>query len=214
MAGHERVLQGEKTMKPLAKRFVLFLFVCFCLPPSCATTKMTDTWKDDNYRGTIKKVVVVGIFKEPDTRKIFEDEFADRLRARGVDATASRKIVSDAEMPDKDVVIGKIRKSGADTVLVTRVMDMETVKNYVPGQSYAVPTYYSYYGAYYSYSYRPGYTETEGFAYLETNLYNVGDEKLVWSGRSTTKLTETRYELIQAFVKTMLDGLAEAKLIR
>jgi hypothetical protein len=175
---------------------------------------MTDTWKDDNYRGTFRKVVVIGIFKEPDTRKIFEDEFADRLRARGVDATASRKIVSDAELPDKDVVIGKIRKSGADTVLVTRVMDMETVKNYVPGQSYAVPTYYSYYGAYYSYSYRPGYTETEGFAYLETNLYNVGDEKLIWSGRSTTKLTETRYELIQAFVKTMLDGLAEAKLIR
>ena len=201
-------------MKPLAKRFALSLLVCFCLPASCATTKMTDTWKDDTYRGTIRKVVVVGIFKEPDTRKIFEDEFADRLRARGVDATASRKIVSDAELPDKDIGIGKIRKLGADTVFVTRVLDMEMEKNYVPGQAYAVPTYYSYYGSYYSYSYRPGYTETTGSAYLETNLYNVGDEKLIWSGRSKTKLTETRYELIQAFVKTMLDGLAEAKLIR
>ena len=203
-------------MKSLATRFVLFLFVCFCLPLSCATTKMTDTWKDDTYRGTIRKVVVVGIFKEPDTRKIFEDEFADRLRARGVDATASHKIISEAELPDKDVGIGKIRKLGADGILVTRVMDMETVKNYVPGQAYAVPSYYGYYGGYYSYSYsyRPGYTETEGTAYLETNLYNVGDEKLIWSGRSKTKLSATRYELIQAFVKTMLDGLAEAKLIR
>ena len=201
-------------MKPYAKRFALFLVACLCLPASCATTKMTDTWRDDAYRGTIGKVVVIGIFKEPDTRKIFEDEFADRLRARGVDATASRKIVTDAELPDKDVVIGKIRKFGADTVLVTRVMDMETVKNYVPGQAYAIPTYYSYYGAYYSYSYRPGYTETEGFAYLETNLYGLGDEKLIWSGRSKTKLSATRYELIQAYVKTMLDGLSEAKLIR
>jgi len=214
MTGYERVPQGEKTMKPFAKRLVLFLVACLCLPASCATTKMTDTWRDDAYRGTIGKVVVIGIFKEPDTRKIFEDEFADRLRARGVDATASRKIVSDAELPDKDVVIGKIRKFGADTVLVTRVMDMETVKNYVPGQAYAVPTYYSYYGAYYSYSYRPGYTETEGFAYLETNLYGIGDEKLIWSGRSKTKLSATRYELIQAYVKTMIDGLSEAKLIR
>jgi len=201
-------------MKPFAKRLVLFLVACLCLPASCATTKMTDTWRDDAYRGTIGKVVVIGIFKEPDTRKIFEDEYADRLRARGVDATASRKIVTDAELPDKDVVIGKIRKFGADTVLVTRVMDMETVKNYVPGQAYAVPTYYSYYGAYYSYSYRPGYTETEGFAYLETNLYGIGDEKLIWSGRSKTKLSATRYELIQAYVKTMIDGLSEAKLIR
>ena len=201
-------------MKFFGKRFVLILFVGFFLAASCATTKMTDAWRDDAFRGTIRKVVVIGIFKEPDTRKIFEDEFADRLRARGVDATASHKIIPDAELPDKDVVLGKIRKLGADTVLVTRVMDMETEKNYVPGQAYAVPTYYGYYGAYYSYSYRPGYTETKGSAYMETNLYNVGDEKLIWSGRSKTKLSATRYELIQAFVKTMLDGLSEAKLIR
>ena len=201
-------------MKPFGKRFVLFLFACFCLTASCATTKMTDICRDDNFRGTIRKVVVIGIFKEPDTRKIFEDEFAARLKARGVDATASRKIVSDAELPDKDVVIGKIRKFGADAVLVTRVMDMEMEKNYVPGQAYAVPGYYNYYGAYYSYSYRPGYTETKGSAYLETNLYDLVDEKLVWSGRSKTKLSATRYELIQAYVKTMIDGLSEAKLLR
>jgi hypothetical protein len=88
------------------------------------------------------------------------------------------------------------------------------MKTYVPGQAYAVPTHYSYYGAYYSYSYRPGYTETEGYAYMETNLYGLGDEKLIWSGRSKTKFSATRYELIQAYVKTMLDGLSEAKLLR
>jgi len=218
MAGHERVLQGEKILKPLAKRFVLFLLFCICLPASCATTKMTDTWKDDNYRGTIRKVVVIGIFEEPDTRKIFEDEFADRLRARGVDATASHKVFSGAELPDKDVVIGTLKKLGADGVFVARVVDMELEKNYVPGQAYgyAMPSYYGSYGAYYSYSYsyRPAYTETKGSLYMETNLYGPDDEKLIWSGRSKTKLSATRYELIQAFVKTMLDGLSEAKIIR
>ena len=200
--------------KPLGKRFALSLFACFFLTASCATTKLTETWRDDNYRGTIRKIVVVGIFKEPDTRMIFEDEFADRLRARGVDATASHKIISDAEQPDKDIVIGKIRALGADTVLVARVIDMEMQTVHVSGQYYAVPAYYGSYGMYYGYSYRPGYTEQEGFAYMETNLYNTGDEKLVWSGRSTTKLSATRYELIQAFVKTMIGGISDAKLIR
>jgi len=46
--------------------------------------------------------------------------------------------------------------------MVTRVVDMETEKTSVPGQTYIVPTYYTYYGAYYGYSYRPGYTETTG----------------------------------------------------
>jgi hypothetical protein len=201
---------------PMGKRFVFFLFACIFLPPSCATTKMTDVWKDDNYRGTIRKVVVIGIFKEPDTRKIFEGEFAARLKERGVDATASYKIVSDAELPDKDVVIGKIRKLGVDAVLVTRVVDMETVKAQVPGKGYVVPVYYSTYGEYisYSYQYEPGYTALEGHADMETNLYGLGDQKLIWSGRSKTKFSATRYELIQAFVNTMIDGLSDAKLIR
>ena len=175
------------------------------------------TWLEAGAKGggNPEKVVVVGIFTEPDTRKIFEDEFADRLRARGMDATASHKIVSDAEMPDKDVVIGKIRKLGADAVLVTRVMDMEKENIHVPGQGIAVPVYYVDYGAYYSHSYyQPGRTIQGGHASTETNLYGLGDEKLIWSGRSKTKLSATRYELIQAFVKTMLDGLSEARLIR
>jgi hypothetical protein len=201
-------------MKPFGKRFVLLLYAGFFLAASCATTKMTDVWRDGNHKGTIGKVVVVGIFKEPDTRKIFEDEFADRLKARGLDATASHKIVSDAELPDKDVVIGKIRNLGADAVLVTRVMDMEKEKIHVPGQAFIVPNYYSDYGPYYTYISRPGYTVQEGHATTETNLYGLGDEKLVWSGRAKTKFSATRYELIQAFVKSMIDGLSDAKLIR
>jgi hypothetical protein len=204
-------------MTHIRKGFPLFMFACFCLTASCATTKMTDAWRDDGYRGTIRKVVVIGIFKESDTRKIFEDEFADRLRARGLDATASHKLISDVELPDKDIVIGKIRKLGADGVLVTRVVDTETVKSQVPGRGFAVPTYYGYYGTYYSYNYRAGYTMQEGYAHMETNLYGLADEKLIWSGRSKTEFSGRRYdryELIQAFVKTMLDGLSEAKLIR
>jgi len=192
----------------------LFLLACVCLFASCATTKVTEAWKDDQFRGTIRKVAVLGVFKEPDTRKIFEDEFADRLRARGVEAVASHKIIPDAEMPDKDVVIGKIRNFGADTVIVTRLVDMETVQTTVPGRSYIVPNYYGYYGMYYTHIYKAGEIVEEGFAYAETNLYSVSDEKLIWSGRSKTELSATRYELIQAFVKTMLDRLSDDKLIR
>ena len=74
-------------MKSFGKRLVPFLFACLCLPASCATTKMTDVWKDDNYRGTIRKVVVIGIFKEPDTRKIFEDDAGRKRKHLGRAAT-------------------------------------------------------------------------------------------------------------------------------
>jgi hypothetical protein len=148
------------------------------------------------------------------SRTIFEDEFADRLGARGVEAVAGHKFIPDAEMPDKDVVIGKIRELGADTVVVTRVVDTETVQTTVSGRDYLVPRYYGYYGTYYTHIYEPGYIVQEGVAYAETNLYRISDEKLIWSGRSRTKLSATRYELIQAFVKIMIDRLAADGLIR
>jgi len=199
----------------------LLLLACVFLFASCATTKVTEAWKDDQYRGTIRKVVVLGIFEERDTRKIFEDEFADRLRARGVEAMASHKFISDAELPDKDVVIGKIKKREADTVIVTRLVDIETEQTTVSGRSYIVPKYYGYYGNYYTYIYKEGYTVEEGHAFTETNLYNVGDEKLIWSGRSKTNFSSgtgsrpiPRYELIQAFVKTLIDRFSDEKLIR
>jgi hypothetical protein len=199
----------------------LFLLACVCLFASCATTKVTEAWKDDQFRGTIRKVAVIGVFEKPDTRKIFEDEFADRLKARGLEAVASHKFITDAEMPDKDVVIGKIRDLGVDTVFVTRIVDMETEQISEPGESYFVPRYYDNYMTYYTYIYRPGYTFEEGYAYTETNLYSVSDEKLIWSGRSKTDFSVVpgsrpipRYELIQGFVKIMIDRLSDDKLIR
>lgn len=191
-----------------------FILSVICLLASCATTKVTETWKDEQSRGPIRKVAVLGVFQEPDTRKIFEDEFADRLRARGIEAVAGHKFIPDAEMPDKDVVIGKIRKLGADTVVLTRVVDTETVQTIVSGRDYLVPQYYSYYGTYYTHIYEPGYIAQEGVTYAETNLYRISDEKLIWSGRSRTELSATRYELIQAFVKIMIDRLAADGLIR
>ena len=201
-------------MKGVARAVPYLLVALLSLAASCATTKLTESWRDDGYRGTIRKAVVIGVFTESDTRKIFEDEFADRLRARGVDAVASRKLVSDAELPDKDLVLRKIRDAGADTVFVTRLLQIENETAYVPGQSYVVPRYYDAYGTYYTQIYSPGRLVREGQAYAETNVYNVADLKLIWSGRSTTQLTKTRYEVIQAFVKTVLDTLAQDKLIR
>ena len=197
-----------------SRRFWLFLLACVCLVASCATTKLTEAWKDDQFRGTIRKVVVLGVFMAPDTRKIFEDEFADRLRARGVEAVAGHKLITDAELPDKDVGIGKIKNFGADTVIVTRIVDMETEQISVPGRGYVVPNYYGFYGNYYSYIYKAGYTEVEGFADAETNLYSVSDEKLIWSGHTKTDISGHRYELIQGFVKLMIDRFSHDKLIR
>jgi hypothetical protein len=181
---------------------------------SCATTKIVGSWKDNTARGPFRKVVVVGIFETADTREVYEDEFRDRLKARGMDAYASRTLFPKNEMPGKDAAVAEFRKRGADAVLVTRVLDMDTWKNVYRGKSYFVPTYYGYYGDYYGYVYTTGRAVDEGFAYTETNLYELDTGKLVWSGRAETEFKGRRYDLIREFVRVAIGKLVDDGMIR
>ena len=181
---------------------------------SCATTKIVGSWKDNTVSGPFRKVVVAGLFETPDTREIFEVDFRDRLKARGMEAYASRTLFPGTELPGKDVAVAEFRKAGADAVLVTRVLDMETWKNVYRGKSYFVPTYYGYYGDYYGYVYTTARAVDEGFAYTETNLYELENGKLVWSGRAETEFKGRRYDLVKEFVKVTIRRLVEDGMIR
>lgn len=193
-------------------RYCVFFF-CVLILIGCATTKLTMVWKDQSFHGTIKKVVVVGTFKKPSTRNFFEDEFVRQLKARGVDAIASYTLLPIDKLSSKDVLIDKIKATGADAALVTRMVDKKTVQTYVPGEVYVVPDYYYYWGPYFNYVYTPGYMVSEEYAFAETNIYNTGNGKLVWSAGSRTLLSGDNQNLITSFVSTMVDRLAADKLI-
>ncbi len=181
---------------------------------SCATTKLTTVWKDENFHGTIRKVVVVGAFREPSIRNLFEDEFVRQLKSRGVEAVASYTIVPIGELARKDLLMSEIRKTGADAALVTRLVDKKTVESYVPGEVYAVPNYYRRWGPYFDYIYQPGYMVREEYAYAETNIYDTKDEQLIWAARSRTLMSGNSRDLIKSFVRTMADEMVSDKLIK
>ena len=181
---------------------------------SCASTKIVGSWKEPGFQGPIRKVVVVGVFETYDTRKIFEYDFADRLKGRGVEAIPSYHIFPGDKLPTKEESVAEFRKRGVDHVLVTRILDAETWTNVYRGKSYFVPTYYGYYGDYYGYAYTTGRAVQEGFAYTETNLFELDKEKLVWSSRAETDFKARRYELIKAFVKATIDRMSSEGVVR
>ena len=67
------------------------------------------------------------------------------------------------------------------------------VESYNPGTVYA-PVNYGYYGSYYGYYnyyypqvYSPGYYSVDKTYYLETNLYDLAADKLLWSVQSEAR---------------------------
>ena len=198
------------------KLFVLLLITAAFLLASCTTTTvMTDVWKDKTYQGKPQEIVVIMVAKSPDMRNLFEDRFSAELDARGNNAFQSYTIIPMEQLRDKEMVKSKIRSSGADTVLISRLVDTKEIKSYRPGQIYAVPSaYYGWWGYYDIVFADYGYTDDVQVAYIETNLYDVKTEKLIWSGHSKTERTEGEQQLINAFIKVMIKKLSSAGIIK
>jgi hypothetical protein len=164
---------------------------------SCAaSTQLTSSWADPAAAGrSYKKIVVVGVTPKAPIRREYEDAFSRELAARGIEATQSYNFGSPDGKLDKDAVIAKLTEIGADAVLVTRLVDKETVNTYYPPSysSVAAPSpyyggWYGYYSMGYSYMTSPGYVEENQVYRIETNLYDVHGDKLIWSGLTETTL--------------------------
>jgi hypothetical protein len=206
------------------KKIKLFSILLIVMPfflASCATTAsrsttvMTDTWKDKAYQGKPQKIMVIMAAKSPDTRNLFENRFAGELQGRGNDAFQSYTTIPFEQLRDKELVKSKIRSSGADTVLVSRLVDTKTIEAYRPGLIYVVPDYYYDWWGYYNIVFADyGYTGDVRVAYIETNVYDVKTEKLIWSGNSKTERSYGEQELITAFVQRMIKKLSSAGIIQ
>jgi hypothetical protein len=183
------------------------LLVSLLLFSSCATTTTTNVWRDQKYPGPVKKILVMGISQREGIQRFFEDEFVRQLRDRGTDGIAGYSILPYDEKMDKDFIASKAKESGADTVLVARPISRKIERSYVPGS-------YSRWGSYYGYAYSPGYVVADEYVYIETNLYDVASENLIWTAQSETIMLATDQELIRSFISTMIAQLASDRLIK
>jgi hypothetical protein len=195
------------------------LAIIIFLLTGCAQTQVTSVWVDQEYQGDgIDNVFVVGVSRDEGLRRIFEDEFVNLFKERGVQATASYRTLPDADLQDEKKLDSIVKSSGSDTILMTRVIDVRKDTQYIPPDYvYAPPSYY-YRGwhGYYSQAYMvsPGYTVEYETAVLETNLYDLKTDKLIWSARSDAPTVGKVGKHIKDFARSIISRLAEAKLIK
>ncbi len=202
-------------MKRSTKLFCFLLCICSPLFTSCATTTITDTWKDKTYQGKAQNMAVIMVARTEYLRNMFEGRFAAELRARGNNATQSNKIVTFEQLTDKELVKSKIKSTDADTVLIARLVDSKRLETYEAGYIVAIPTAYTYWGTYFEIVHTDyGYTDDIQVAYVETNLYDVKTEKLIWLARSKTERSGGEQHLINTLIDKIVKKLSSAKIIQ
>ena len=201
-----------------AKMVCTLACACVLLLVSCATTKQVKVWKDDSYQGKLKKILVIGVSQLPLMRNFFESEFVDQLKARGVEGIISNKIIPAEKMRDKEAVLSAIKGMGIEAVLVTRVVDKKYADQFYGGGVALVPTGYDVgWDSIYAQSFGavplPVYQHSVDIMMLQTNVYDIQKEKLIFSAISKTYIEGAKESVVKPFIESMVKELVGDKLL-
>ena len=179
-------------------RFIIPLVLAAAVFSSCGTqTQLTAQWKDPSSTGAPnQKIFVLALTGNQRNMMIWETGMNQALTSVGVTPIPGSSVINlnpGSPPPDSMTVVQLVKSSGADLVMVSRLLSVDQVQTYVPGTVGYVGGY-GYggmgYGGYYSggmaYTSSPGYYETDTQYELETNVFDIKTERLVWSGASQT----------------------------
>jgi hypothetical protein len=184
----------------------------------CASTTVTGVWRDESYKQTpIKSIMVIGVAENTRNRNIFESAMVAEFEKRGVRAIPSAKLLKDQEINKKNVVEAAIN-SQMQAVLVTRLVGTKKEQVYHPPTSYGVPDPYyrrwdSYYPHMYDYAYAPGYMATYTNVVLETSVFAVKEQSLIWSAASETFEPQNINEEVKKLAEILVRKMRESKLV-
>lgn len=194
------------------KNLIVALSVIGTLFSCSPSTKIEKSWVEPGAkvtRDSQTKVMIIALVKDEVSRRVIEDELAKRVKAPWV--ASYRLLTSEMIQAASDEALNNLITSQKCThVLVMRLADVEKETSYVPGTTTA---YYGGYGRYYGYGAAmystPGYYTTDKNYFIETTIYSVNPNKLLWTGTTKTvnpsKVEKTVNEIADVVIAKMKD---------
>jgi len=194
---------------------------------ACKTTTATSfsqSYRNPGYEETVfKRLLIIGIAPDPDGRRAFEDALAAAIATQGGSAAPSYTLLPNDEKLSEDELHAVIADNGVDGVLITRLLSVDKSKEYTPPKTYSNPEtryypagwgygygyggFYGFYGTTYAEVHEPGYFDTSTTLKIESNLYSVATNELVWTGQSETidpdSIDDARASVTQAVAKKL-----------
>jgi hypothetical protein len=181
---------------------------------ACASTTFNSTWKAPdarplNFAG--QKVAALVISTNEASRLGAEGALARELTAHGVEGIAAYNLIPPNESRDKEKAKALFSAAGVVGVVAMRVVGHHQEISSSPSMGYWGAPYYGsfwggsgYYGHGWADVYDPGYLRTDTILSVETLVYDMKADKLVWAGRSQT----TNPSKVETLIKELVAGAA------
>jgi hypothetical protein len=191
-------------------KFYLLGFVLAGMIACSPSTQIVKSWRDPGATVSASgsyKTLVLGLVKDESSRRIVEDALVKRLNGKGV---ASYTVITEdmIKAAKEDQLAEKLAQGGFTHLLMVRLADVEKETSYVPGTTTG---YYGGYGRYYGYGAgmytTPGYYTEDKNYFVETAVYSITPDKLLWTGTTKTvnpsKMDKTITEIAETVAEQM-----------
>jgi hypothetical protein len=206
-------------MRLLFLAFILFLSAL----PLLAGTKIIHRWVlSDQTLPKLQKILVIGVLENYLVRQELEDEMERLLAKSGVQGIRSHMVLPPRNELMEGELKERIKEGDYDGVLVIRPKTMRTetkeVVTSLAGPLYVPPAAYSNFWPYWNMAWgnayaTSSYIKEDTYVSTEFNLYNLKDEKLLWSGETDTVYTKDFGKLAREYARALVKQLKKDKVI-
>ena len=177
----------------------------------CSSATITNTWKDPSLTGQIhfNKIVALVIYQDGTIRRAAEDAMVENIGPER--SVAAYNVVTEDDRHDVQKLKAKLQSAGIDGAVTMKLIDKKNETTYVPG-SPGYGSFYGYYG-YSGYAGTPGYYVNDTIATVETRIYSVNEDKLLWSATTETYNPSNVRDDIRDIAKAIGAELRKEKLV-
>lgn len=199
------------------------LSLVMVLVSGCASTKIVEKWRDAAYTGRTSRILVLAVALERGPRSLMEEEFARKLKGRGVEPFIGTEVFPEEGLPSKEAVIAKAGELNTDAVLVVRILKKTVGESTTPVRRYAVSSGFatSWDGYMAGPTSMASYSDvgirdvSYGFYYItiETTMFDMKTLNPLWSAYTSTKYDDHPLKEIGPFASTIIGELDKEKLL-
>jgi hypothetical protein len=184
-----------------------------------AAPKFTSAWRSPDAAAVSfagKKVAALVITQDDSLRIAGEEVLVRELTARGLTSVATYRIAPKEELQSAERAKGWFERAGIDGVVAMRPVSNDKRTTYNPGMwvSPAYSTFWGYYGYGWGGMYIPGSVDEDTIIVVETMIYSVPRNQLLWAAVSETKNPKTLQRFIEDLVKESVKELQKQGLAR
>jgi hypothetical protein len=195
-------------------RFALLSSMCLAVATAIgcgATTRVSNSWVNPAVpKMSFTKIAAVAIEKNAVRRMILEDAMTAELARHGKAAVASYTLIPDADLKDREKARQRLSAAGVDGVVMMRITSVDQQTTYVPGSIGYAPYYgsaWGYYGHWGTAIWDPGYVITDQNVRVETVVYSLKVDQMVWAGLSDTLNPDDARALVKSVGKAAVEDM-------